>query len=144
MVSFVKGKKVWKTTWPCMEAGWKTSHSSTSCYDQKKQQRKTKSLTSVWKGYRVISKALGLKRTTSHYPHFRKNGRVLKPPRSNWLTRNTARVHRWLIQEVTEEPRSSSKDLQALLSFDKVRGHDSAIRDSMGGEIQQQKGSSHI
>ncbi len=54
------------------------------------------------KGYKAISKALGLQRTTvraiSH--KWRKLGTVVNLPRSGWPTRITPRVQQRLIQEV--------------------------------------------
>uniref|UniRef100_A0A3Q0S1R1 Zinc finger protein GLIS2 n=1 Tax=Amphilophus citrinellus TaxID=61819 RepID=A0A3Q0S1R1_AMPCI len=49
-------------------------------------------------------------------------------PRRGRPTKITPRAHRRLIQEVTEEPRTTSKELQASLVSVKVRVHDSTIR----------------
>ncbi|KAF7644129.1 hypothetical protein LDENG_00227370, partial [Lucifuga dentata] len=57
------------------------------------------------KGYKAISKALRLQRTTVRaiIHKWRKHGTV-NLPRSVWPTKITPRAHRRLIQEVTKEP----------------------------------------
>ena len=69
------------------------------------------------KGYKAISKALGLQQTMVR-----------------------AIIHKWrkfggqrrLIQEVTKEPTTTSKELQASLASVKVSVHDSTIRKRLG------------
>ncbi|KAK3571029.1 hypothetical protein QTP86_001280 [Hemibagrus guttatus] len=53
-------------------------------------------------------------------------------PRSGWPTKITPRVQRQLIQEVTKEPTTTSKELQASLASVKVSVHDSTIRKRLG------------
>ncbi len=82
------------------------------------------------KGYKAISKALVLQRTTVRaiIHKWRKHGTVLNLPRSGRPTKISPRVQRWLIQEVIKEPRTTSKELQASLASLKVSVHDSTIR----------------
>lgn len=68
----------------------------------------------------------------SHYPH-------MNLPRSDQPTKGTPMVYQQLIQEVTGEPRTTSKNV-SLASFT-VRGCDSTITKSLGkmasvGEFQ--------
>ncbi|KAF7670306.1 hypothetical protein LDENG_00272020 [Lucifuga dentata] len=86
------------------------------------------------KGYKAISKALGLQRTTVRaiIHKWRKHGTVVNLPRSGRPTKITPRAHRRLIQEVTKEPRTTSKALQASLASVKVSVHDSTIRKRLG------------
>ena len=53
-------------------------------------------------------------------------------PRSGRPTKITPRAHRRLIQEVTKDPRTTSKELQASLASVKVSVHDSTIRKRLG------------
>ncbi len=53
-------------------------------------------------------------------------------PRSGWPTKITPRVQRRLIQEVTKDPTTTSKELQASLASVKVSVHDSTIRKRLG------------
>ncbi|KAK1793165.1 hypothetical protein P4O66_011567, partial [Electrophorus voltai] len=82
------------------------------------------------KGYKAISKALGLHRTTMRaiIHKWGKHGTVVNLPRSAWLTKITPRVQRRLIQEITKDPITTSKELQASLASVKVSVHDSAIK----------------
>ncbi len=94
------------------------------------------------KGYKAISKALGLHRSQSHYPQMEKTWNL---PRSGWPTKITPRAQRWLIQEVIKEPRTTSKELQASLASIKISVvHDSTIRKRLGkndihGRVPSQK-----
>ncbi len=82
------------------------------------------------KGYKAISKALGLQRTTVRaiIHKWRKHGTVVNLPRSGRPTKITPRAQRQLIQEVTKDPTTTSKELQASLASVKVSVHDSTIR----------------
>ncbi|KAK3566785.1 hypothetical protein QTP86_004517 [Hemibagrus guttatus] len=73
------------------------------------------------KGYKAISKALGLPRTTVRaiIYKWRKHGTV-NLPRSGRPTKITPRAQRQLIQEVTKDPTTTSKELQASLASVKV------------------------
>lgn len=86
------------------------------------------------KGYKAISKALRLKRTTVRaiIHKWRIHDTVMSLPRSGRLTKMTPRVQRRLIQEVTKDPRTKSKELQASLASIKVNVHDSTIRKTRG------------
>ncbi len=59
---------------------------------------------------------------------WRKNGTVVNLPRSGRPTKITPRAQRRLIQEVTKDPTTTSKELQALLASVKVSVHDSTIK----------------
>ncbi len=85
-------------------------------------------------GYKAISKALGLQRTTIRaiIHKWRKLVTVVNLPRSGWPTKITPRAQRRLIQEVIKEPRTTSKELQASLASVKVSVHDSIIRKRLG------------
>ncbi|KAK3568595.1 hypothetical protein QTP86_010208 [Hemibagrus guttatus] len=82
------------------------------------------------KGFKAISKALGLPRTTVRaiIYKWRKHGTVENLPRSVRPTKITPRAQRQLIQEVTKDPTTTSKELQASLASVKVSVHDSTIR----------------
>ncbi len=86
------------------------------------------------KGYKAISKALGLQRTTVRaiIHKWRKHGTVVNLPRSGRPTKITPRAQRRLIQEVTKDPTTTSKELQASLASVKVSVHDSTIRKRLG------------
>ncbi len=78
------------------------------------------------KGYKAISKALGLQRTVRAIIHkWRKLRTVVNLPRSGRPTKITPRAQRRLLQEVIKEPRTTSKELQASLASIKVSVHDS-------------------
>ncbi|KAK3565618.1 hypothetical protein QTP86_012948 [Hemibagrus guttatus] len=70
------------------------------------------------KGYKAISKALGLPRTTVRaiIYKWRKHGTVENLPRSGRPTKITPRAQRQLIQEDTKDPTTTSKELQASLA----------------------------
>ncbi|KAK3507977.1 hypothetical protein QTP70_007945 [Hemibagrus guttatus] len=86
------------------------------------------------KDYKVISKALGLLRTTVRaiIYKWRKHGTVENIPRSGRPTKITPRAQRQLIQEVTKDPTTTSKELQASLASVKVSVHDCTIRKRLG------------
>ncbi len=86
------------------------------------------------KGYKAIYKALGLQRTTVRaiIHKWRKHGTVVNLPRSGRPTKITPRAQRRLIQEVTKDPTTTSKELQASLASVKVSVHDSTIRKRLG------------
>ncbi|KAK3541623.1 hypothetical protein QTP86_033060 [Hemibagrus guttatus] len=85
------------------------------------------------KGYKAISKALGLPRTTVRaiIYKWRKHGTVENLPRSGRPTKITPRAQQQLIQEVTKDPTTTSKELQASLASVKVSVHDSTIRNRL-------------
>ncbi len=98
------------------------------------------------KGYKAISKALGLQRTTVRaiIHKWRKLGTLVNLPRSGRSTKITPRAQRQLIQEVIKEPRTTSKELQASLASIKVSVHDSTIRkrldkNGIHGRVPRQK-----
>ncbi|KAK3569864.1 hypothetical protein QTP86_006729 [Hemibagrus guttatus] len=98
------------------------------------------------KGYKAISKALGLPQTTviAIIYKWRKHGTVENLPRSGRPTKITPRVQRQLIQEVTKDPTTTSKELQASLASVKESVHDSTIRKRLGknglhGRVPRQK-----
>ncbi len=98
------------------------------------------------KGYKAISKALGLQRTTVRaiIHKWRKLVTVVNLPRSGWSTKITPRAQQRLIKEVIKEPRTTSKELQASLASIKVSVHDSTIRKRLGknsihGRVPRQK-----
>ncbi len=80
------------------------------------------------KGYKAISKALGLLRTSVRaiIHKWRKLGTVVNLSRSGWPTKITMQWR--LIQEVIKEPRTTSKELQASLPSIKISVLDSTIR----------------
>uniref|UniRef100_A0A8C4XF57 Arginase n=1 Tax=Erpetoichthys calabaricus TaxID=27687 RepID=A0A8C4XF57_ERPCA len=75
------------------------------------------------KGYKAISKVLGLQRTTVRaiIHKWQKHGTVVNLPRSGRPTKITPRAQRRLIREVTKDPRTTSKELQASLASIKVK-----------------------
>ena len=97
------------------------------------------------KGYKAISKALGLQRTTVRaiIHKWRKLGTVVNLPRSGRSTKITPRAQRRLIQEVIKEPRTTSKELQASLASIKVSVHDSTRKrlgkNCIHGRVPKQK-----
>ncbi len=98
------------------------------------------------KGYKAISKDLGLQRTTVRdiIHKWRKLVTVVNLPRSGWPTKITPRAQWRVIQEVIKEPRTTSKELQASLASIKFSVHDSTIRKRLGknsihGRVPRQK-----
>ncbi len=86
------------------------------------------------KFYKAVSKALGLQRTTVRaiIHKWRKHGTAVNFPRSDRPTKITPRTQLRLIQEVTKDPATTSKELQASLASVKVSVHDSTIRKRLG------------
>ncbi len=86
------------------------------------------------KGYKAISKALGLQQTTVRaiIHKWQKHGTVVNLPRSGQPTKITPRAQQRLIQEVTKDPTTTSKELQASLASVKVSVHDSTLRKRLG------------
>ena len=86
------------------------------------------------KGYKAISKALRLKRTTvrANIHKQRKHGTVVNLPRSGKPTKITPRVQRRLIQQVIKDPTTTSKELQASFASLMFSVHDSTIRKRLG------------
>ncbi len=127
----------------------RVKQSSTACRDLKKfkNRRETKSLTCInLERVKAISKALGLQQTTVRaiIHKCRKLVTVVYLPRSGRPTKITPRAQRRLIQEITKEPRTTSKELQASLASIKVSVHDSTIRKRLGkngihGRVPRQK-----
>ena len=72
---------------------------------QKQMRNKLIDIYQSGKHYKVISKALGLQRTTVRaiIHKWRKHGTVVNIPRSGQSTKMTPRAHRQLIQEVTKK-----------------------------------------
>ncbi|KAK3533287.1 hypothetical protein QTP70_014310 [Hemibagrus guttatus] len=91
------------------------------------------------KGYKAISKALGLPRTTVRaiIYKWRKHGTVENLPRSGRPTKITPRVHRQLIQEVTKDPTTTSKELQASLASVKDLEKLAVINGTMNSAVYQ-------
>ncbi|KAK3513020.1 hypothetical protein QTP70_000182 [Hemibagrus guttatus] len=85
---------------------------------QKQMKRKVIEIYQSGKGYKAISKALGLPRTTVRaiIYKWRKHGTVENLPRSGRPTKITPRAQRQLIQEVTKDPTTTFKELQASLA----------------------------
>ena len=101
---------------------------------QKQMRKKVIEIYQSGKGYKAISKALGLQRTTVRaiIHKWQKHGTVENLPRSGRPTKITPRAQRRLIQEVTKDPITTSKELQASLASVKVSVHDSTIRKRLG------------
>ncbi|KAK3513133.1 hypothetical protein QTP70_003775 [Hemibagrus guttatus] len=85
---------------------------------QKQMRKKVIEIYQSGNGYKAISKALGLPRTTTRaiIYKWRKHGTVENLLRSGRLTKITPRAQRQLIQEVTKDPTTTSKELQASLA----------------------------
>ncbi|KAK3568905.1 hypothetical protein QTP86_019571, partial [Hemibagrus guttatus] len=101
---------------------------------QKQMRKKVIEVYQSGKGYKAISKALGLPRTTVRAIIYKwqKHGTVENLPRSGRPTKITPRAQRQLIQDVTKDPTTTSKELQASLASVKVSVHDSTIRKRLG------------
>uniref|UniRef100_A0A8C2KBE1 Transposase Tc1-like domain-containing protein n=1 Tax=Cyprinus carpio TaxID=7962 RepID=A0A8C2KBE1_CYPCA len=86
------------------------------------------------KGYKAISKASGLQQNTVRaiIHKWQNHGTVENLPRSGRPTKITPKAQRRLIQEVTKNPTTTSKELQASLASVKVSVHDSTIRKRLG------------
>ncbi|KAK3506148.1 hypothetical protein QTP70_002435 [Hemibagrus guttatus] len=85
---------------------------------QKQMRKKVIEIYQSGKGYKAIYKALGLPRTTVRaiIYKWRKHGTVENLPRSGQPTKITPRAQRELIQEVTKDPTTTSKEPQASLA----------------------------
>ncbi len=72
---------------------------------QEQMRKKVIEIYQSGKGYKAISKALGLQRTTVRaiIHKWRKHGTVVNLPRSDRPTKITPRAQRRLIQEVTKD-----------------------------------------
>ncbi len=101
---------------------------------QEQMRKKVIEIYQSGKGYKAISKALGLQRTTVRaiIHKWWKHGTMVNLPRSGRPTKITPRAQRRLIQEVTKDPTTTSKELQASLASVKVSVHDSTIRKRLG------------
>ncbi|KAK3556981.1 hypothetical protein QTP70_022323 [Hemibagrus guttatus] len=101
---------------------------------QKEMRKKVIEIYQSGKGYKAISKALGLPRTTVRaiIYKWRKHGTVENLPKSGRPTKITPRAQQQLIQEVTKDPTTTSKELQASLASVNVSVHDSTIRKRLG------------
>ncbi len=82
--------------------------------------------------YKNVLSTFGSKITPYIIHKWRKHGTVVNLPRSGRPTKITPRAQRRLIQEVTKDPTTTSKDLQASLASVKVSVHDSTIRKRLG------------
>ncbi len=119
---------------------------NTSCRDLNKFKNRWETKYQSGKGYKAISKALGLQRSTVRaiIHKWRKLGTVVNLPRSGRPTKITSRAQWRLIHEVIKEPRTTSKELQASFASIKVSVHDSTIRKRLGkngihGRVPRQK-----
>ncbi len=85
---------------------------------QKQMRNKIVDMYQSGKGYKAISKALGLERTMVRaiIHKWRKLVTVVNLPSGGRPTKITPRAQWRLIQEVIKEPRTTSKDLQASLA----------------------------
>ncbi|KAK3530436.1 hypothetical protein QTP86_024348, partial [Hemibagrus guttatus] len=89
------------------------------------------------KGYKAISKTLGLPQITVRaiIYKWRKHGTVENLPRSGRATKITPRAQRQLIQEVTKDPTTTSKELQASLASVKCVSHKIRSLQNFGSQI---------
>ncbi len=101
---------------------------------QEQMRKKVVDMYQSGKGYKAISRALGLQRTTVRaiIHKWRKLVTVVNLPRSGRPTKITPRAQWRLIQEVIKEPRTTSKELQGSLASINVSVHDSTIRKRLG------------
>ncbi|KAK3507778.1 hypothetical protein QTP70_000334 [Hemibagrus guttatus] len=90
---------------------------------QKQMREKVIEIYQSGKGYKAISKSLGLPRTTVRaiIYKWRKHGTVENLHRSGRPTKITPRAQRQLIQEVTKDPTTTSKELQVSLASVKLK-----------------------
>ncbi|KAM9313300.1 uncharacterized protein PAF06_011291 [Gastrophryne carolinensis] len=81
-------------------------------------------------GYKRISKALGLHRSTIRHivDKWKKFSTVSTLPRSGRPTKIGVRAHNTILKEVAKNPGVTVKDLQATLAQDNVHVHESTIR----------------
>ncbi|XP_068111821.1 uncharacterized protein [Hyperolius riggenbachi] len=85
------------------------------------------------KGYKSISKELGLHRSTVRQIIYKwkKFSTVLTLPRSGRPTKISAKARRTIVKQMTTNPRVTSKDLQASLALDNICVHQSTIRKTL-------------
>ena len=90
------------------------------------------------KGHKAISKALELQQSTvrAAIHKWRKHGTAVNLPRNGRSEKITLRAQLRLIREVTKEPTTTSKDLQASLASVKVSVRDSIIRKRRGSMLK--------
>lgn len=86
------------------------------------------------KGYRSISKTMGISRSTvrSIIRKWKTLGTVMNLPRSGRPTKISARAERKIIKEITKKPDITVKELQASLALAKVKVHVSTITRTLG------------
>ncbi|XP_072527552.1 uncharacterized protein [Salminus brasiliensis] len=86
------------------------------------------------KGYKLISKALGLSKTTIRaiLRKWKRFGTVMNLPRSGRPPKISISTRREIIREVTKNPCTTSKDVQAALAAVNISVHDSTIRRILG------------
>ena len=101
---------------------------------QKQRRKKVIEIFQSGKGYKAISKALGLQLITVRaiIHKWQKHGTMENLPRSDRPIKITPRARQRLIQGVTKDPTTTSKELQASLASVKVSVHDSTIRKETG------------
>ncbi|GAA6084325.1 low density lipoprotein receptor adapter protein 1-like isoform X3, partial [Tachysurus ichikawai] len=85
---------------------------------QEQMRKKVIEIYQSGKGYKAISKAFGLQRTTVRaiIHKLRKHGTVENLPRSRRPTKITPRAQRRLIRGITKDPTTTSKDLHQKTS----------------------------
>lgn len=86
------------------------------------------------KGYKLISKAIGLPKTTIRaiLRKWKRFGTVVTLPRSGRPPKISPRARREIIREVMKNPCTTSKDLQATLASSNICVHQSTIRRILG------------
>ncbi|XP_017314587.2 putative mediator of RNA polymerase II transcription subunit 24 [Ictalurus punctatus] len=86
------------------------------------------------KGYKLISKAIGLPKTTVRaiLRKWKRFGTVVTLPRSGRPSKISLRARREIIREVMKNPCTTSKDLQATLASSNICVHHSTIRRILG------------
>ncbi|MCJ8747603.1 hypothetical protein PDJAM_G00155280, partial [Pangasius djambal] len=86
------------------------------------------------KGYKLISKAIGLPKTTIRaiLRKWKRFGTVVTLPRSGRPSKISPRARREIIREVMKNPCTTSKDLQATLASSNICVHQSTIRRILG------------
>ena len=85
------------------------------------------------KGYKTISKQFGLHQSTVRQIVYkwRKFSTIVTLPRSGRPAKITPRARRIIFQEVTKNPRVTSKDLQASLALANVSVNESTVRQTL-------------
>lgn len=86
------------------------------------------------KGYKLISKAIGLPKTTIRaiLRKWKRFGTVVTLPRSGRPSKISPTARREIIREVMKNPCMTSKDLQATLASSNICVHQSTIRRILG------------